>query len=294
MRYQDKIIPLEEKVKNIYAIGDMHGEFMPVVFDLLNSCKLKNAAVIVCGDIGMGFNSKNWYISMFQKMENDLASKNVYLIMFRGNHDDPSYFKYIEDDTLTKEFPHCILAEDFSIVAAPVKYNNYWNCLLWGGAISIDRTQRISGQSYWLDETILSLPDNFKKTNLDPRTAIHCVCTHSAPSFCFPKTKGFVEDFAKYDKTLIQDCEKERELLAQGAYELKSANPMSLKLWCYGHFHETYWNYKEASDELKRLNIQFIGLDMYRNSFYAKKYASDHYDIFNRSHSVNLVKLYSI
>lgn len=294
MRYQDKKIILPEEVKNVYAIGDIHGEFMPVVNDLLESCKLKDAAVVICGDIGMGFNSKNWYISMFRKMEHRLEEKNVYLIMFRGNHDDPEYFKYVENDLLSDSFPHCILADDFSIVETDEEKAYPWRCLLWGGARSIDKCQRIIGQTYWKGEMPLPLPDEFKKEFLDNKHEIHCVCSHTAPSICFPKTKGLVADFAKYDKTVEEDCKKERELLTEGAYSLKAANLFTLKLWCYGHFHDTIWNYMHASSELNLLGIQFIGLDMFRNSFYCKEFVGKRYDLFKREHGVNIIKIYDV
>ena len=63
MIYPDQKILLPDTVKAIYAVGDIHGEFMACVNDLTESCKLKDAAVIVCGDIGMGFNSYDWYKS---------------------------------------------------------------------------------------------------------------------------------------------------------------------------------------------------------------------------------------
>lgn len=42
---------------------------------------------------------------------------------------------------------------------------------------------------------------------------IDIICTHSAPSFCFPFFKGdFVSDWAKYDENLLSDLDKERAI----------------------------------------------------------------------------------
>ena len=288
MRYPDQYIKLPDTVKTIHAIGDIHGEFLSCINDLTESCKLKDAAVIVCGDIGMGFNSPNWYISMFHKLEMRIAERNLYLICFRGNHDDPSYFVYKENDELTKRFPHIILAEDFTIVEAADQYK----ILLWGGARSIDKVNRLEGYSYWSGEMPKELPEKFKENGFD----LNCVCSHTCPSFCFPITKGGVAEWAKYDNVLLEDCEKERQYLTEGCQHLMINNPFTLELWCYGHFHDTIWNYSYANDELYRYSkCQFIGLDMFRNSSYDRKnIVGKRYGIFNREHANDIIKIHTV
>lgn len=40
------------------------------------------------------------------------------------------------------------------------------------------------------------------------------ICSHSAPSFCYPTDKGeIVMEYANYDETLLEDIQKERETL---------------------------------------------------------------------------------
>ena len=68
MRYQNKLIKLDTKlVKTIFAVGDIHGEFLTFADDLVNSCKVKNCCVIVCGDIGLGFYSRDKMKEFFQR-----------------------------------------------------------------------------------------------------------------------------------------------------------------------------------------------------------------------------------
>ena len=45
----------------IYFTGDIHGEFMPLVFVLTERYNLSDCSVIVCGDIGIGFYKLNYY-----------------------------------------------------------------------------------------------------------------------------------------------------------------------------------------------------------------------------------------
>ena len=80
-------------IKNkIYFTGDIHGEFMPLVFVLTKRYNLSDCSVIVCGDIGMGFYKFNYYIDTFKTMNKKLAKKNIQLYLIRGNHDNPDYF----------------------------------------------------------------------------------------------------------------------------------------------------------------------------------------------------------
>ena len=277
MIYPDQKILLPDTVQAIYAVGDIHGEFMACVNDLTESCKLKDAAVIVCGDIGMGFNSYNWYVSTFRKMNERLSERGIYLICFRGNHDDPAYFRYDKGSRITEEFPHVILAEDFTIVDA---------------VEPIDKANRIEGHSYWSGEMPQALPDRFKEEGFE----INCVCSHTAPAFCFPITKGGIVGWSRYDKDVIGDCEREREILSEGCSYLMNNNRFTLGLWCYGHFHETIWNYSTANKELSEFaRCKFVGLDMLRASSYDRKdQVNQKLCLFDRKHANNIIKIHTL
>ena len=292
MIYLDQKILLPDTVKAIYAVGDIHGEFMACVNDLTESCKLRDAAVIVCGDIGMGFNSYDWYISTFRRMEERLSERGIYLICFRGNHDNPAYFRYNTDSRITTEFPHVILAEDFTLVDAPERGDQPYRVLLWGGARSIDKANRIAGYSYWSGEMPEALPDRFKEEGFD----INCVCSHTAPAFCFPITKGGIVGWSRYDKDVVRDCEREREILSEGCGYLMKNNRFTLELWCYGHFHETIWNYSTANKELSEYaSCKFVGLDMLRSSSYDRKdQVNQKLGLFDRKHANNIIKIHTL
>ena len=288
MRYQNRIINLNtELVKKIYAVGDIHGEFPTFADDLVNSCKVENCCVIVCGDIGLGFYSRERTAEFFQKMETMFAVKNIFVIFFRGNHDDPKWFEYI-DDEFASNYPHVIIAEDFTVVER--RNQDYpYNILLWGGAVSIDRTFRTLDKSYWHGEEVLPLPGEFA-TNKE----IHCVCTHSAPDFCLPVNSQNLEGWFLRDFQLENDLKKERETLSKGAYTLFNANRTSLSLWVYGHYHDIYYNSPRMNDEIARFGaVQFIGLDMMRYTSYEKNHFNeDNYNFYNRPHKNHLLKIF--
>jgi len=287
MRYPNKKITLDvSKVKTLYGVGDIHGDFLTFADDLVNSCKVKNCCVIVCGDIGLGFYSHQKIAEFFQRMQTMFSSKNIFVIFFRGNHDDPAWFEYIDDEFATN-YPNIIIAEDFTIVEHNDKYP--YNILLWGGAISIDRTRRTRGLSYWPNEEVLPLPAEFAEDK-----EIHCVCTHSAPDFCLPINSDNLAGWFMQDLTLREDLKKEREIISVGAHTLYKANKSTLSLWLYGHYHDMYYNNVRMNDEISTFpTVQFIGLDMMRySSFDVKALNSDTYNFYNRKHKNHLIEIF--
>ena len=288
MRYPNKQIILnKEEVKYIYAVGDIHGEFLTFADDLVNSCKVENCCVIVCGDIGLGFYSRERMAQFFDKMEKMFAAKNIYVIFFRGNHDDPAWFEYIEDE-FANNYPHVIIAEDFTIVERDDNYYPY-KILLWGGGISIDRTRRVREKTYWPNEAVTPLPAEFRD-NKD----INCVCTHAAPDFCLPINSSNLNGWYLSDAELKKDLEEERTTISQGAYALCRANSSTMSLWVYGHYHEAYYNSPRMNDEIAIFHpVKFIGLDMMRyNKFDVNDFNNMSYNFYNREHKNHIIKIF--
>ncbi len=82
--------------------------------------------------------------------------------------------------------------------------------------------------SYWEDEPVVYKP---KVTE-----HIDIICSHSAPSFCYPTDKGeIVEKFAEYDSTLLEDIKNERLTLDRVYEDYKD----DVTHWYYGHFHKS-------------------------------------------------------
>ena len=116
---------------NICFVGDIHGEFNSLQ-GLMKKTNFKDTAYIVCGDIGFGFNKKEYYSKIFNKLSKTASKLNCEFIFIRGNHDDKKYFdKRLINRKCFKTIP------DYSVIQTP----NH-NILCIGGAISIDRTYR--------------------------------------------------------------------------------------------------------------------------------------------------------
>jgi hypothetical protein len=210
--------------RSIYCIGDTHG--LQIAYDTLRNFIIKyniaNSLFIQVGDFGIGFNP----IADEDHLEsiNDILKRdNNELYVIRGNHDNPKYFngEYIRDTIK--------LLKDYTILDD--------NTLLIGGAISIDRLNRVEGVSYWKDEKLIY------NDMVQTFTGIEYVITHTCPSFLQSSKAANDLQFFKmmcnnipslYNK-LINECQEERTIMTTIYDELSLNN--KLKKWYYGHFH---------------------------------------------------------
>ena len=119
--------------ENVLFTGDLHGDFS-VIATTINRYNLENCAIVVCGDIGIGFEKEEFYRQKFNHLTKTLKKKNIHLYMFRGNHDNKDFF----DGEHFTEFEFIHIIPDYSVIQAPKR-----NILCIGGAISIDRTYRL-------------------------------------------------------------------------------------------------------------------------------------------------------
>lgn len=234
------IVP--ESINDLYIIGDIHGAWKTILYQI-KQYKISNSAFIFCGDVGIGFEREEYYKQQVIPYIHKILKKyNNIFYWIAGNHDDPSYF---EEQKINTEYVKCI--PTYSII----RFKNK-NILCIGGGISIDRVWRkhqdlkrfkqyahyhnitleVASQlcpaSYWENEKIIYKP-KYKET-------IDIICSHSAPSFCYPIDKGqIVLHYAELDKDLLEDLENERKLLDKVYEDYKD----TLTHWYYGHFHSS-------------------------------------------------------
>ena len=80
------------EAKNIVICGDIHGEFNSLIYKLCIQYQLTDTLLIVAGDCGFGFEKSGYYEQVFNRNSSRLSKSNNWIVMMRGNHDDPSYF----------------------------------------------------------------------------------------------------------------------------------------------------------------------------------------------------------
>jgi predicted phosphodiesterase len=125
------------EARSVVVCGDIHGAFEEMVFKLCVQYGMTDTLLIVAGDCGFGFEKPGYYDQVFTKISRRLAKANNWVVMIRGNHDDPAYF---QKQRIHHERFRCI--PDYSIVTACSH-----TILCIGGAISIDRTYRLAVDS---------------------------------------------------------------------------------------------------------------------------------------------------
>lgn len=232
--------------RRLFVCGDIHGEFAELVARLVDN-KITDSAVIVAGDSGLGFYKQAYYENNLNHLSQRLTKYNNWVILLRGNHDDPSCFA---EQTTYGRF---ITIPDYTVVKAVGK-----TILCIGGGISIDRRIRINQQkltgrvSYWENE-----PPFYSDSMLSELQAnglkIDTVVTHTAPSFCEFTDKSGIATWAESDKELYADVDKERATMDKILERIKADNH-PVRNWIYGHFHSE-WDAIINGIEYTMLNI---------------------------------------
>jgi predicted phosphodiesterase len=199
------------KMNQLILLSDIHGEFTELAGKLE---KIHNATIIQLGDFGIGF--KKWELEskLLNKVNKVCIKNNIKLISFRGNHDSPKFFKERNFIKSNIEF-----IPDYTYLEFEGK-----SILCIGGAISIDRSDRIENVSWWNDETLDFRPELVRPVDI--------LLTHSAPAWIGPYSReGIVQHFCGFDLTLWEELKEERRQLGE-IFNL--AKP---KQYFMGHFH---------------------------------------------------------
>lgn len=253
---------------NVCFIGDIHGDFISLG-GLMKRTTFRDTVYIICGDCGFGFNKKEYYSQVFNKLSRTASRYNCEFYFIRGNHDERSYF----DKRLI--YRKCFKAiPDYSVIQTPL-----YNILCIGGAISVDRTYRMAlhkenamkyamhhgcslneaeklcKKVYWEDEGCYYDEERLSQLKMNG-IDIDIVCTHTAPSFVKPLGKGGIEGWLNADPTLEKSLDDERATMDRIYNKLK-ADGHPVTKWFYGHYHFHNSEYVDA--------IKFVLLDMTRN-----------------------------
>lgn len=218
--------------KPLFVLGDNHGAWSPI-FDILDLNKIRDCYIISVGDLGIGFKyKKEFELKSSENLNKLFKQRNINFYGIRGNHDNPYFFNGKERIA----FENFELLSDYSVA----EYGNK-KIQFIGGAVSIDRTGRKIGVSYWENEAV-----NFNRSLCQE---VDILITHTSPSYCFPQQfNEMVYGWAKEDAYLIEDLLDERSVMDE---IFKICQP---KQHFYGHFHSS-WNEKVNQCRHKLLDI---------------------------------------
>ena len=208
---------IERTTNRVYVLGDVHGNYqaLPRLIPKLE----QGSTVIQIGDYGMGFGHPVKQNRIQENVNGLLMKHDIKLYVMRGNHDDPKYFK----STFVSPWPNITFLEDYTTLILNGK-----KFLAVGGAISIDREDRVEGISYWEDEAFVLRPDyETLPTDYD------VLLCHSAP-LCAPPT-----GFSKIRYYLMNDVPLEQDLINERTAIEKLYDHLKPAKFYYGHFHES-------------------------------------------------------
>lgn len=226
--------------KSLVICGDIHGDFVPMVYEACVRYGMRDTLVIVAGDCGFGFEKPSAYDLVFRRIEKRLTESNCWIAMVRGNHDDPTYFELNESGHTPIEHKRWRTIPDYTVVQACGRA-----VLCVGGAISVDRQIRLremarhSGKVYYWPNEAVKYDAEKLDTIRDAGLKIDVVVSHTAPSFCEYRSKQGLATWAQEDSTLIDECEAERTAMDHILAHLKR-DEHPLERWYYGHFHNSW------------------------------------------------------
>lgn len=206
-------------MSNIYICGDVHGNFKEVEWWLKHFAKTGNIFLHL-GDFGCGF----VHDKKIESLANKFSDAGCRCLVVAGNHDEPIYF------TENRKFSGGAI--EFLPKTHFRKINDK-GFLFLGGAISVDRYQRIEGRSWWRDEKFVLEEEYLKSVR-----GVDYIIAHSCPFYAKPLVthkNGIVDYYSQFDKTLIKDLEEEGKLLAKAVDIVKKEN--YIKGYYFGHFH---------------------------------------------------------
>lgn len=236
----------------LFFLGDLHGQGMSIAPYLLRgrAVREKKKAIVHVGDFGIGYCSTlDDELEQLSILNRRLMEHNVTLFVVRGNHDDPYFFNTTEviftSRMKDEGIENIILLPDHTLLSielkgreAPVKV--YCN----GGAVSIDRTSKIKGTSYWEDE-IFKCPSPEQLENIP--NDIDIICTHTRPKGVWPIViNNAVMERYLQDSQLSYDIRTEQSEMLKMFKAIKQKNKHNL-IHIYGHFHKSM---KERIDNI--------------------------------------------
>ncbi len=224
----------------VFLMGDTHGS-TKVLAEFLSSHS--GVSIILMGDSALGFQQGD-----MELLEGLAKDSGNHLYAIRGNHDNPSLFI----DPPQGEFLH--LLQDYSELIL-----NGRRALAVGGAVSIDRTFRILGRSWWQGEALVWDADRVASL----AGQVDILLTHAGvqPPSMLPLNIANPGLFDR-DPDLRFDLPQERNLLLDLIDHLQPAE------WYFGHYHVSEaWQLNDRTrcrvldiDEIVELNFSPSGL----------------------------------
>lgn len=220
---------------NVLLMGDVHGYFDTLGFDIMQNQKQKDNyydLIIQLGDFG-------WWPRMpdnRQKYDKMVRKLDVPIWFIDGNHEDHPDLIRITKEAEDKNNPIMVNKNVYYCRRGLVQKLNIngkdYNCLFIGGAASIDKNVRREGWS-WFPEEIISQREIYDLPDVD----IDIVFAHTCASSFLPAIAHSLP--LPLSEMYPDPCQEALE------YVINKYKP---KFYFFGHWHFALQGYHEDTD----------------------------------------------
>lgn len=244
----------------IIAIGDIHGNISEMT-NKIKECGT-NVNFVQIGDFGLGFHGPTEYFDKLQYLHWELEGTESKLYVIRGNHDNPAF--WVPGNGY--DFKNIHFVRDNTVIKIDDKI-----CYFAGGAISIDRTSRIQGVSYWKNESYNFFPPTYPSEDVSLEL-IDIVFAHDVyhPISKFDMNSPFVKEWARRDSKLMNDLIESQNQMGELFDYIKGSCGNKL-IWVHGHYHQSHVNYMNfeltgdfISDTPSDITTYSLGIDEFK------------------------------
>lgn len=210
----------------VYVTGDLHGQFGRVKYFAREAETSYKDTLVVLGDVGLNYNlnTVDWY------RKRDAASIPVTMLCVHGNHEarPTKKMRYQEKEfaggtvLYEPEFPSLLFAVDGEIYRLNGK-----QCLVIGGAYSVDKMYRLASGAKWFPDEQPSekIKEKVERVLYERDYRVDMVLSHTCPIQYIP-TEVFLPMIDQ--KTVDNSTERWLgEIEEQLDYD---------RWWC-GHYH---------------------------------------------------------
>lgn len=213
------------KTKPTYLLGDHHCPDHDILIKVLAKRGLQDCRVIHVGDGEEGYPA-SWNEKTARQLNADLAKLGIEYFSIRGNHANPHVF----DGSI--DLPNFRLLPDYTRLEIDGE-----NWLFVGGAISIDRLNRISNETWWPEEPMTL------RENLAGKADV--LVTHTGPSWATPPVSNFLLECIYYEEQIGRDTLPD-ELREEAARHDRLYELVKPRHWYFGHFHHSAAHHIDA------------------------------------------------
>lgn len=228
----------------VYITGDIHGDFNRFL-ELGKFCHKhnlgKNDWIICLGDVGLNYYGKDdpreWSIKTIA------ADIPVNLFCIHGNHErrpsrkDGYKTKKISGDICGKvchdpHYPNQYFAIDGEVYQI-LADREVLNCLVCGGAYSVDKYYRLESGWHWFPDEQPSEKIKNKVAEVVRNKTIDVMLTHTCPTSYVP-TELFLDGV---DQSTVDNSTERFFENILGRFRYNEIFGWNTPLWYFGHFH---------------------------------------------------------